>query len=128
MRFSPIPREKLPPGCDPVSCLAQKHLVEIETLLSIQQAISSQLNLNDVLQMIVDETLNLTSASISFVYILEGDKLRLAAVSGYDHPEQVIGSCIPVEQSLAGFTGIRRSAQTFWKYRLLFHNSTFIRG
>jgi signal transduction histidine kinase len=102
MRPNPFSRKNPFRECDPSSCLTQKHLNEIETLLSIQQAITRQLGLQDVLQMIADETLNLTSARMSFVYILVGDELELAAVSGYEYAEKIIGSHIPIASSLAG--------------------------
>lgn len=88
--------------CNPHSCSTQKHASEIETLLSIQQAITSHLDLSDVLQMIADEARKLTSAKLSFLYVLEGDGLYLAAVSGSDRADKLIGYRIPVTQSMAG--------------------------
>jgi signal transduction histidine kinase len=88
--------------CNPDSCSTQKHANEIETLLSIQQAITSHLDLRGVLQMIVDEVRKLTSAKLSFLYVLEGDELRLAAVSGSGNGDSLIGYHIPAGQSLAG--------------------------
>jgi transcriptional regulator with GAF, ATPase, and Fis domain len=88
--------------CDPVNCITQKHANEIETLLNIQQVITSHLDLSDVLQMIVNEARRLTTAKLSFLYVLEGDHLCLAAVSGSERSEQLIGYCVPVNKSLAG--------------------------
>lgn len=88
--------------CDPVSCSTQKHASEIETLLSIQQAITSHLDLSDVLQMIADEARRLTSAKLSFLYVLEEDDLCLSAVSGSEHADALIGYRVPVAQSVAG--------------------------
>lgn len=88
--------------CHPASCSTQKHANEIETLLSIQQAITSRLNLSDVLQMIADEARRLTSAKLSFLYVLDENDLDLAAVSGVDQAEKLIGYRIPVAQSVAG--------------------------
>lgn len=88
--------------CDPISCSAQKHASEIETLLSIQQAITSHLDLSGVLQMIADEARRLTSAKLSFLYVLEGDDLRLSAVSGSERADTLIGYRVPVAESVAG--------------------------
>lgn len=86
----------------PFLCSTQKHASEIETLLSIQQAITSNLNLSDVLQFIANEAQRLTSAKLSFLYVLEEDHLYLAAMSGSEIAEQMIGHHIPIDQSLAG--------------------------
>ena len=88
--------------CVPVSCYTQKHAAEIETLLTIQQAITSQLNLSAVLQMIADEARKLTSAKLSFLYVLEENNLSLAAISGLNPSDQLIGYHVPVNQSIAG--------------------------
>jgi len=88
--------------CDSLTCYTQRHANEIETLLNIQQVITSHLDLSDVLQMIVNEARRLTTAKLSFLYVLEEDHLCLAAVSGSDRSEQLIGYCVPVSQSLAG--------------------------
>lgn len=88
--------------CSSISCLTQQHADEIEILLNIQQAITSHLDLNDVLQMIADEARKLTSAKFSFLYVLEGDELCLAALSGTDQNKQAIGYRFPVSASLAG--------------------------
>ena len=98
--FCPINPQKQ--TCETVTCLTQQHANEIETLLSIQQAITSQLNLGEVLQMIADEARRLTSAKISFLYVLEDNSLSLAAYSGLEDNSNIIGQTIPVEKSLAG--------------------------
>jgi signal transduction histidine kinase/putative methionine-R-sulfoxide reductase with GAF domain len=103
-RIEPIlcPIDQFNNSCDPVSCFTQRHANEIETLLSIQQAITSQLNLNDVLQMIADEARRLTSAKISFLYVLDDDFLSLAAVSGVKRDDKLHNLRVPVAQSIAG--------------------------
>jgi two-component system nitrate/nitrite sensor histidine kinase NarX len=89
--------------CDPAVCSTQKRANEIETLLDIQQAITSHLDLSDVLQMIAEQARKLTSARLSFLYVLEGDNLRLAAVSGSEHVPPA-DYHIPVDQSVAGMS------------------------
>jgi two-component system nitrate/nitrite sensor histidine kinase NarX len=81
---------------------AQNH--ELATLLSVQQAITSRLNRQEVLQMIADGARRLTDSNGTAVYLLEGDVLRLAVLSdGPDSPNQpdlYIGYTIPLKQSL----------------------------
>jgi signal transduction histidine kinase len=83
-------------------CSTRQHVDELETLLTIQQAITSRLDLTDVLQLIAEAAQRLTSAQLSLLYVLEGDQLRMAAVSGPAFSKELIGSCIPVAQSVAG--------------------------
>ncbi len=101
----PVDRNQAP--CEPLVYYTQKHANEIETLLNIQQVITSHLDLSDVLQMIVNEARRLTTAKLSFLYVLEDEYLCLAAVSGSDQSDQLLGYRVPVEKSLAG-----RSIQT----------------
>ena len=54
---------------------------ELATLLSVQQAISSRLERQEVLQMIADGARQLVSSLHAGVYLLEGDMLRLAVLS-----------------------------------------------
>jgi signal transduction histidine kinase len=96
------PWENTAETCNSINCLTQQHASEIETLLNIQQAITSHLNLEDVLQMIVDEARKLTSAGLSFLYVLDEGELTLAAVSGSDHDNDMIGFRFPVNNSMAG--------------------------
>jgi len=74
---------------------------ESEALYSVQKAIASHLEMDDVLQMIADEGRRLTKTDISAVYILEGDELVISYVSG-DVPENILGYRLAVEKSIAG--------------------------
>jgi len=87
-----------------ISCSTKQHADELETLLTIQQAITSRLDLSDVLQLIAEEAQRLTSAQLSLLYVLEGNDLRLAAVSGRQHADELIGYRIPVAESIAGLS------------------------
>lgn len=77
---------------------------ELSTLLSVQQAITSRLDRQEVLQMIANGARQLTRSNGTAVYLLEGDMLRLAVLS--DEPGSAAGSglyvgyTIPVERSL----------------------------
>lgn len=97
--------EKLP-YCQtaPVPCSVKQHANELETLLTIQQAITSHLDLDDVLQLIADEALRLTSAQVSLLYVLESGFLRVAAISGHVMRGELVGSRIPLDQSIAGLS------------------------
>lgn len=56
---------------------------ELQTLLSVQQAITSRLDAEAVLQMVVDEGRRLTSAQRAVVWMLDGDMLEIAVISGH---------------------------------------------
>ena len=77
---------------------------ELATLLTVQQAITSQLDRQEVLQMIADGARQLTRSNGTAVYLLEGDILRLSVLS--DDPEiesnsgLFVGYTIPLERSL----------------------------
>jgi signal transduction histidine kinase len=77
---------------------------ELATLLSVQQAITSRLDRQAVLQMIVDGARQLTRSHGTAVYLIEGDLLRLAALSDAPNsdtrPGLFVGYTIPVKQSL----------------------------
>jgi len=85
-------------------CTTKQHADELETILNIQQAITSRLDLSDVLKLIVEEVQRLTSAQLSLLYALEGDDLRVAAVSGQTYSDELVGYRIPVSQSMAGLS------------------------
>jgi signal transduction histidine kinase len=91
-----------PVQCSQIVCSTKQYADELETLLTIQQAITSQLDLSDVLQLIAEETRRLTSAQLSLLYVLEGDELCVAAVSGLGSSTDLLGCRIPVTQSIAG--------------------------
>lgn len=77
---------------------------ELATLLSIQQAITSRLDRQEVLQMIADGARQLTHSHGTAVYLLEEDLLRLAVLSddpvSGQKPDLYIGYTVPLKQSL----------------------------
>ena len=87
-----------------VLCPTKRYNDELETLLTIQQAITSRLDLSDVLQLIAEEAQRLTSAQLGILYVLEGDELCIAAISGYGSSDELIGYRVPVAQSVAGLS------------------------
>jgi len=81
----------------------KRHADEVETLFSIQQAITSRLDPDTVLQLIADAARRLTETDMSGVYLLKDDDLEIAIVSGRISPEAV-GYRVPVEASVAGLS------------------------
>jgi len=79
----------------------RKRADEIQTLFSVQQAITRRLDPDDVLQMIADEARRLTGTEMSAVYLLEGEQLEIAVVSG-DVTEELRGYLLPVSGSVSG--------------------------
>jgi signal transduction histidine kinase len=81
---------------------AQNH--ELATLLSVQQAITSRLDRQAVLQMIADGARQLTNSHGTAVYLVEGSLLRLAVLSDFpadgNTPGLYVGYTLPIEQSL----------------------------
>ena len=87
---------------------------ELTTLLDVQQAISSRLDPEAMLKLIADEVRRLTTASKAVVYLLEGDALRIAVLSG-DLDPSLLGLRVPLEGSLAGLairTGKPQTTET----------------
>lgn len=75
---------------------------ELDVLQSVHAAINSQIELPGVLQMIADQARVLTGCHASTVYLLEGENLRLAVVSGCLDSEIGPGYVMPVQGSIAG--------------------------
>jgi PAS domain S-box-containing protein len=80
---------------------AERRVEESEALFSVQQAITSRLEMDEVLQMISDQARRLTNTDISAVYLLEGDELEIAYVSG-DVPHSILGYRLDIDESIAG--------------------------
>ncbi len=76
---------------------------ELATLISVQQAITSDLDLDAVLQMIAEEALRLTGVQRSVVLLLDAKRERLVVsfVAG-EEPSNLIGESLPVYDSLSG--------------------------
>lgn len=74
---------------------------EAQTFLGVQEAITSRLDPDAVLQLIADEARRLTGVRLASVFLLEGDDLRIAVVSGEERLD-LLGLRIPVRQSLSG--------------------------
>ncbi len=83
---------------------------EMKTLITVQQAFTSSLNRNEVLQIIAREARRLTHTDVAAVFLPEDDKLLLAVLSS-DYPLDLApGYRISVEDSITG--AAFRSGQT----------------
>jgi len=78
-----------------------KRADEIKTLFSIQQAITSRLELDSVLRLIAGEARRLTHANTTAVFLVDGDDLVPAVFSGTKLKEKA-GMRIPVDGSAMG--------------------------
>ena len=75
---------------------------ELTTLLNIQKALTSELHVDHVIQIIADEARRLTQTQLGTVYLFENGKLILKVISGENEVQLQIGFEIPIEGSLAG--------------------------
>ena len=80
----------------------EQHVDELETLLAVEQAITSRLDPQSVLQLVADAAHRLTATRLGIVYLLEGDKLRIAVLAGNDSGDLFVGYRMPVGDSVAG--------------------------
>jgi GAF domain-containing protein/predicted hydrocarbon binding protein/anti-sigma regulatory factor (Ser/Thr protein kinase) len=88
---------------------SERRAEESETLFSVQQAITSKLEMGEILQMIADEARRLTKTDISAVYLLERGELEISYVSG-DVPENILGYRLALDDSIAGSVVKNREA------------------
>ncbi|MCB0166992.1 MAG: PAS domain S-box protein [Anaerolineae bacterium] len=80
----------------------QKAYAEQEQILAVQQAVTSRLDLEAVLQMIAAAARRLTGARLSLLYLLEAGHLRLAVVSGAENVDIPADYSVPLTGSAAG--------------------------
>jgi PAS domain S-box-containing protein len=73
---------------------------EIETLFTVQQAITRRLDTGSVLQLIASEGCRLTSANRAAVFLIEGEHARLAVEAGEPVSEPSSTAVIPLAGSL----------------------------
>jgi signal transduction histidine kinase len=74
---------------------------QLATLLSIQQAITSRLDVPTILQMIADESRDITNSMFSIIFLVEGDKIYIPVTSGGSQLEELVGQSYPYQGSLA---------------------------
>ena len=80
---------------------ARQRADEAQTLFAVQQAITSRLDPDAVLQMIANEARRLTNTRQGAVYLLDGEELRVSVISGEVQPD-MLGYRLPLEGSVAG--------------------------
>lgn len=74
---------------------------ELKTMFSVQQAITSRLDRDYVIQMIADEARRLTHSERTAVFLVEGEDLVLSVFSGKDS-RKFLGYRLPIRDSLMG--------------------------
>ena len=94
-----------------------KRADEIKTMFSIQQAITSRLELNTVLRLIAGEAGRLSNASSTAVFLVDNDDLVLSVLSGVTDVD-IIGLRIPIRGSVFGESLLLHSTVILNKERL----------
>lgn len=82
-----------------VTTLAQRS-TELETILAVQRAINSQLEMGDVMQLIVDQAQRLTKARQILIFLRDSDHLYAVASSGQTESNLQPGFVLPVNSTL----------------------------
>ncbi len=80
----------------------RRHAEETGALLAVQQALTSRLDPDVVLQTIADAACRLTGASFGTVFLRQGDDLCVSVLSGNYGPGMFVGYCMPVHGSATG--------------------------
>ncbi len=93
--------EDLQKAFDTLEQRVQERTRELTTLLAVQQALTSRLDLDAVLKLIADEAERLTGADLAAVLVVDGAQLRTVTVSNGKRPD-LIGYRVPIEKSLTG--------------------------
>lgn len=79
----------------------RRRMDELQTMFAVQQAITSRLDPDAVLQLIADEARRLTSSQRTAVFMVDGESLCVSVVSG-DDSSGMLGYRMPIGQSLTG--------------------------
>jgi sigma-B regulation protein RsbU (phosphoserine phosphatase) len=74
-----------------------KRRQQAETLREVSAAVSSSLNLNEVLKLIMDQLGRVVTYNQAAIHLIEGHRRRIIAARGFAQPEQVIGLTFPVK-------------------------------
>ncbi|HYX88076.1 MAG TPA: GAF domain-containing protein [Gaiellaceae bacterium] len=80
----------------------QRRLEEQGALLQAAQVVTSELELNAVLQRLVDEVANLLDAEAVDCHLLDADRGVLTCAAAHGLPEGIVGFEFPAEKGLAG--------------------------
>lgn len=68
---------------------------QAETLREVTFAVSSSLNLHEVLERILDQLRRVVNYDSAAIHLLEGNHRRIIAGRGFPHPEKIIGLTFP---------------------------------
>ncbi|MBN1219122.1 MAG: GAF domain-containing protein [Anaerolineae bacterium] len=77
--------------------LEYKRRQQAETLREVSFAVSSSLNLNEVLQRIMDQLGRVVKYDRAAIHLIEGNQRRIIAGRGFSHPEKLIGSTFSIK-------------------------------
>ena len=81
---------------------ANRRADEMQTLYTVQQAITSRLDPDTVLQLIADEARRLTNTTMSTVFLVDNEELEISVLSG-DVDRKLLGYRVPVGKSVSGY-------------------------
>ncbi len=85
---------------------------QLATLLSIQQAITSRLDVPTILQLIADESRNVTGSSFAIIFLVDGDKSYIPVTSSENQLENLVGRSYPYQDSLAAYA-LQKNGPTY---------------
>ncbi|MCB0213165.1 MAG: GAF domain-containing protein, partial [Anaerolineae bacterium] len=77
----------------------KQHSSQLESMFLVHQAITSRLDTEAILQLIADSARRLTNTRLSVVYLVDGQELQIAAISGKYNASLFVGNRIPFAQS-----------------------------
>jgi two-component system nitrate/nitrite sensor histidine kinase NarX len=84
----------------------QSRTRQLTTLLEVQQALSSRLDPDAVMQMIAEEGRQLIGADFAALFVRDDDTLRVTALAGTYGPKMVVGYQMSLYQSATGLAMI----------------------
>ncbi|NOY98475.1 MAG: GAF domain-containing protein [Chloroflexi bacterium] len=85
----------------------QRRRREAETLRQVARAVSSSLELDQVLDAILTSLKQVVPYDSSSIFLLEGDQLRLTTLRGFAHPEKYLDATFSADDTL--FKAVRES-------------------
>jgi diguanylate cyclase (GGDEF)-like protein/PAS domain S-box-containing protein len=88
---------------------AKRQMKESETLRQASSAVVSEIDLEKVLSRILEQLERVIPYDSASIFIAEGERLRILAAQGFEHPEQVIG--LEVSRNNPLFGEISRTRQ-----------------
>ncbi len=85
----------------------RRSLAQLRALREIESALSSTLQLDEVLEIILEAISRVIACDSFSVQILEGEALEIIACRGFKHPEKVVGLTYPLTQKFPNYRVIK---------------------